>query len=104
MDFAAATQGALGACLSSFGETVTYTPGIGVAKSISGIFGAVSAAVEVGEGVFSRSVAPRLGIRLSDLDNPPKKADRVTIRSIVYRVDDIEEDGQGGASLGLHKV
>jgi len=104
MNWLEITDGILKASVSAFGESVTYTPRTGTSKEISGIFDNSYKRLDPQSGLIVQSVEPVLGIRLSDLDSAPGDGDSVLIRSIVYRVVEVKQDGQGGATLRLHKV
>lgn len=92
------------ACMSTFGETVSYTPtGLSV-LSITAIFESQSITLDSGFPVISKN--PTLGIKVSDLGTGvnPKVGDTVTVRSVNYKVTDWHDDGQGGAMLQLQKA
>lgn len=99
MSFRLLEDAVLKAGNTAFGTDVTYTPAVGSASSISGVFD--NAYVEV-QGVVS--VKPTLRIRLSDLSASPGKGDSVTISAVSYRVLESREDGYGGSTLILQKV
>jgi hypothetical protein len=88
---------------ATFGQDVTYTPAVGSPVTIQGIFDHAYQDVQLQHGPGVSSVRPVLGIRLADLAARPAKGDTATIGATIYRVIDIEEDGQGGATLRLQK-
>lgn len=106
----------MGPAVVTFGEAVTCRPvasGFGMAPfAARGIFDALREIVEMRfqdardnyDGVPVTSQAPVLGIRLSDWPVTPKKGDEVTIRGALYRVWDVQPDGQGKADLILRKI
>lgn len=105
VDWAKATDAVISICRDTFGKQVSYTlVGGGGTVSIDGIFEAQHVALRVGSGPESSMVAPALGIRLADLPRKPAKGDFVTVDSVNYRVSDSQEDGQGGATLILHRA
>lgn len=104
MDFAKATAAILKASISAFGSDAIYTPVVGSPKPIRGIFENVFQMENFGDPSGIATTVPSLGIRLADLDAPPKQDDMVTIATIVYRVVDNKIDGHGGTTLILHKI
>lgn len=96
----------LGAALTHFGEAITYAPATAPATfvSISGIFNEVWREVEP-DGAVVSSNQPNLGIRLVDFpDGPPLPEDTFVIRGATYKAVDVQEDGEGGAKVLLHRV
>jgi hypothetical protein len=81
------------------GRSATYTPTVGTASAISGVFD--NAFVDINGTTLLR---PVFRIRLSDLAAKPKKSDQVLIDAVAYIVIDSQEDGYGGSSLVLQKV
>ena len=112
MDFAAATQSVLGQVIATMGEPVTYTPAVGSPYSttpagdpLTGVFDEANEDIEPNSMTGVSSTRPVLLVRLSDLQAPPGKGDRVTVRtSRQFTVTKSEPDGRGGALLILHKV
>lgn len=47
---------------------------------------------------------PSLGLNLNDIKFDLKAGDLVTIRKVQYRVEEKNDDGQGGTRLFLHKA
>lgn len=91
------------------GGSITYTPGVGVAVVVDGIFTAphvVAADVDHGGGIST--VSPTAFFTRADLPSDPETdtAARVTVSGVVYRWDTnaSEPDGMGGILLKLHKV
>lgn len=83
---------------------VIYRPLAGGACGVRGIFDAVHRSVEVHDGVTYSTVAPVLGVKVSDFQTIPVQHDRFEIENVSYEVTDIQPDGQGGAELTLRKV
>lgn len=87
------------------GETVTYTPGVGEAVEVEGVFDAVAQVVDPeNPGVVTPS--PAVFLTLDDLPSNPETdtSSRVTIRGTTYRAHTVRADGQGGVLLQLHEV
>ncbi len=87
------------AVLSAFASEVTYMPQSGVSVLLRGIFEATRQTQESSPGVFAV-----LFLRLADLPQPPQRGDAVVIGDATYKVFEIEADGQGGVTLGLHEA
>lgn len=88
----------------AFGEDVVYTPRGQQPINIRGIFDREFQQVDPDTEIVIASNTPMLGVKLADIPFKPKKGDKVKIRNIEYKLTDAQEDGQGGASLILHKV
>lgn len=102
MSFRDLTEGLLGKATDHLGETVTYGP---TASSfpVRAIFsGAERRFDEAGTPV--RVARPNLGVRLSDFTVSPKIGDAVVVRSKSYKVVEVVNDGEGGATLYLRQA
>jgi len=86
-------------------DEITYTPGVGEAVVVSGIFDANYQHVELGEPGIA-SVGPAVFLTLADLPSHPKTdtAARITRASATYKVHTAEPAGMGSILLRLHKV
>lgn len=94
-----------GIALAVLGRTVTYTPGVGDAVEIPGIFDAAFRVVDSGNsGVVSS--APAVFVKVGDLpeDYESDTAARVTVGAVEYVVRTPQPDGVGGVVLILHEV
>lgn len=91
-------------CTSNFGEEVLLLPKKGGRYKIRGIFDNEWEAVDADTEQVTSSNQPVLGINLHRIKIHPKAGDRVKIRNLTYAIYEVREDGQGGASLILHKV
>jgi hypothetical protein len=87
------------------GGTVTYTPGVGGAVTVTGIFDAAYVRAEAGRPGVSSS-GPAVFLRLADLPSDPEtdEAATVTVGGTTYRVAEPQKDGQGGVLLQLFKA
>lgn len=91
------------------GGSITYTPGVGAAVVVDGIFTAPHTSVDLGEqGGGVSTVSPTAFLKLIDLPSDPESdtAARVTVAGVTYRWDthDSRPDGMGGILLMLHRV
>jgi hypothetical protein len=102
VSFSDLTGQILDACTAAFGETVEHRPAVGSAYSTTGIYS--ERGTEVDGPLVVQTNAPALGIKLADFTVTPKAGDRVYLRSTVYKVARVDPDGEGGATLHLHKV
>lgn len=105
MDFAAHLASADAAVVGHLGAEVTYTPGVGDAVPVTGIFDAAHEQVDAGQpGVTSSG--PAVFLRLSDLPSDPETDTdaTVTVDGVLYRPWEPAKDGQGGVLLRLHRA
>ena len=101
----------LDVAIFTFGEklkdgstAIEYRPKDGLPYKIPGVFDRNFEIVDPDTEVVIASNIPRLGIKLKDLVCSPIKGDEVLIQAELFRVDDSQEDGQGGATLVLHRI
>jgi len=85
--------------LSDFAETVVYTPFGGQAANLPTIFDNANQDIRFDMGVLG-SGGPRVIVSDSDVPNLSKK-DTFTVRSVVYKVADIQPDGTGFTTVLL---
>lgn len=106
MSFRDLTDKLLDHCLSVFEEKekVKYRPLSGGTFTIRGIFDESWKEVDPETEVILSSTQPNLGIKLNELkDIKPRTGDSLTVRDNDFKVTDVVEDGQGGATLFLHR-
>lgn len=105
MTWAELADSALAAGRDTFGETVAYTAtGAAEPYDLVAIFDAAGTRVGISSGVAVESVAPRLGVRLADMQAAPRIGDRWRVNGVTYAVREIEPDGHGGASLTGERI
>jgi len=104
VDFRQYTKRILGHATRVFGETVKVYPKKGGVYKINAIFDNEYQSVDPETEKVLSVNQPALGINLNDLPVEIKQHDEVEIRGIRFKVIDKQEDGQGGATLMLHKV
>jgi len=90
----------------AFGESsaCTYTPTVGAPYAVPLVFEAVTERVDPDTGAAVLSNQPEIGVRLSQMAALPVRGDRVTVRGVVYQVVEAMFDGQGTATLRLHRA
>lgn len=97
----------MGPCLAAFGEAVTYSPQAGLPLALTAIFDEAAKQVEFSEGAPVESVAPMMGVRLSDFPSGvvPTQGDAVVraATGLSYLVKDVRPDGKGAAVLMLQQ-
>lgn len=103
VDFRDRVDRILKASTHVFGEEVTLLPLKGGRYSIKGIFDNEWESVDAETEEITSSNQPVLGINLHRLKIHPRQGDRLKIRNLTYKIIDVREDGQGGATLILHK-
>ncbi len=104
MSWSETTGLALGNCLETFGEQIFYMPKAQPSVVMTGIFDDLYESVDPNTLSVITSQQPIVGIRDSDLGQTPRQDDQVLVRGILYRVKEVQTDGQSGSKLYLHKV
>jgi hypothetical protein len=106
MSFAALLEQADRAVLNGpLGGAVTYTPTVGDAETVRGIFDATYTKVDAGEAGVSLT-GPAVFLRIGDLPSDPVTdiTATVTVGSQEYKVREAEPDGTGGVLLLLQRI
>lgn len=103
-DFRSLVNRVLKHSTTAFGEEITLYPKTGRVFKIRGIFDNAYQVMDPDTERFVSVNQPALGVNLNDIPSEIKVEDEVVIRKIRYRIVDKQEDGQGGATLLLHKV
>lgn len=105
MDFVAHLQRTDETTRDILGGLVTYTPGVGTAVDVQGIFDAAHVRVDAGEAGVT-SAGPAVFLRLSELPSDPEVDGnaRVAVSGTEYTPWSVEKDGQGGVLLRLHRT
>lgn len=91
--------------LAKFGEAVIHVPD-GTEDPIErrGIFNDIYKPAQTGAGFDVVTQEPNLGVKLSDWTPAPAQNDLISLRGgVTYRVERVEVDGEGGATLFLTK-
>lgn len=94
----------LGVNIPCCGETVCYRPCKGGVFTIPAVFDDDFITVDVDTEELVSSQAPRIGVRLRDLPFIPAVDDNVSIGKRHFKVNDCQEDGQGGATIFLTEL
>lgn len=87
------------------GGSITYTPGVGVAVVVDGVFEAAHQHLDLGEpGVTTQG--PAVFLTLADLPSDPESdtAATVTVAGVTYTPHTVKPDGLGAVVLLLHRV
>lgn len=88
--------------LRVFGEPVTYTPEVGPAVPVTGIFSAQYVLAKGSAEAGVESTVPAVFVLLADLPTDPEEDEpTLTIGGVTYRVRERQPDGAGGIVLGL---
>lgn len=103
VDFRDRVDRLLDKCTKTFGEKIIYYPKSGGSYPIEAIFDNDYENVDPETEQVVSSNQPVIGVNLNDLKFEMKKDDQARVRNLMYRVVEVREDGQGGASLFLHK-
>ena len=102
-DFRERVNKVLNHCKKNFGEDCILYPKDGGSFPIVGIFDHDYEGVDPDTEQVISANQPVLGINLNDTDFEILIGDKVKIRNLLYKIYDKREDGQGGASLLLHR-
>jgi hypothetical protein len=98
----------LAPCQAVFGEPATFTPVASAPGAPSfagrGIYTERSVDVQLVDGSVLSSAEKWLDIRLSEIAIVPAQGDRVALRGKLFAIEDLDEDGQGGARLTLKEL
>ena len=87
------------------GESVTYTPTVGAAATVSGVFDAEYVRVEAGiAGVSSSGPAVFLAVDALPSDPTTDLTATVTVGGVTYSIFESKPDGLGGVVLILKRT
>ena len=90
------------ACVALFGTPVTFTPQDGSgAQQVTGIIQTPALAEDYVPGSIQGTAVVRLFVQFASINPPPRHGDTVMISGIVYDVQEVDVDTQGGAVLKL---
>lgn len=90
------------AILNTMGITVTYRRGVAAPVQIAAIWENDYLPVEIAKSDIS-APQPMVFIQLSALASEPDQNDEVTVAGVLYAVEEVRMDGQGGAELMLRR-
>ena len=87
-----------------FGELVQFTPAVGAAFQVTGVFDEAYKEVDLAGGMGVTTVTPVVGVRLSQFQNLPRQGDQLTIlrTAATYVVKEVRPDSHGAALLMLN--
>lgn len=93
--------------IETFGDPVLYQPAGGVAFTLAlAVYMAPPETFDLGSGeAVASTTAPTLGVNLADFPEgvEPKVGDTLVRQGVTWRVADVKRDGEGGATLPLHR-
>lgn len=105
VDFRDRVDRVLNHCKRVIGEDCVYISPSGSEHPIRGIFGNEHNVVDPDTERVISANQPMLGINLFDFkDIDLSRKGKVRIRNLTYNIYDIQDDGQGGSELYLHRV
>lgn len=104
MDFRQHVDRILTHSMDKFGEEVTFYPRSGGVHKVRAVFDNEFQTLDPDTEQVLSVNQPALGVNLNDIKFDLKQGDEVQVRTTRFRVQDKREDGQGGATLLLHKV
>jgi len=103
IDFRDRVNRVLNLSKKEFGEDCTLYPEKGGTHKIRGIFDNEYEAIDPDTEQVISANQPVLGVNLFDFSFEIMVGDKIKIRNLLYKIYDKREDGQGGASLILHR-
>jgi hypothetical protein len=91
--------------LTLLGQVVTYTPSVGAAVEVTGIYDEAYSFVDVGEPGVSSS-GPAVFLNLEDLpaDALTDTEATITVESVSFTIFECKPDGKGFVVYRLHKA
>lgn len=105
MTWAETADRTLKAAIGTFKTAATYTPSGGSPTSLDGVFNHRHMEVDPNTGVSVDTAKTTFGVRLADLpETPTGSASLVIPGKGTFRVNEVIEDGEGGAELVLEKT
>ena len=104
IDFRTHVNRVLKHCTSTFGESVKVFPKRGGVFNIVAIFDNDFQVIDPNTEQVISANQSALGINLNDVSFDLSVGDQVEVRKIRFKIIDKKEDGQGGATLLLHKL
>lgn len=104
IDFRDRVNRILNLSTKEFGEAAVLRPASGGSFNIRGIFDNEYQSIDADTEKVVSANLPVLGVNLFDFNFEILEGDLVDLRNLTYKIIDIREDGQGGASLFLHRV
>lgn len=103
-DFRVKVDRVLSAGVKTFGETVEFYPASGGIFPVRAIFDNSYHTVDPNTQQLVEVTQPVVGVNLNDIKFDVKAGDMVVVRGVKYRIEEKNDDGQGGARLFLHKA
>lgn len=105
VDFRDRVNRLLNHCKRVIGEKCVYIDPLGAEHEIEGIFSNDHNVVDPDTEQVISANQPLLGINLFDFKGIDlSRKGKVRIRNLTYNIYDIQDDGQGGSELYLHRV
>lgn len=103
IDFRDRVNKVLNHAKNNFGEDAILYPKKGGSYNIRGIFDNDYEAINADTQQVITANQPVFGVNLFDFNFEIKEGDQLKIRNLMYKIYDKRSDGQGGASLLLHR-
>jgi len=94
----------LDATITAFDEeNVIYVPKQGTRFKVKAVFDNEFENFDAQTENVIASNQPAVGVQLSDFPACPKKGEVFIVKNKPHKIIDVQEDGQGGATIFLHK-
>lgn len=98
------THALLGITTRTFnGPAVVWRPDTG-GRAIFAVYDGAPVLIDPQSGARIVSTTPTLGVRVVDLGDKPAAGHLVDVDGVRYRVEAVEFDGQGGATLTIKRT
>lgn len=104
VDFRSRVDSVLKKATATFGEECKFFPKEGGVFLLSGIFDNTYEAIDAETEHVISGNQPALGINLNDVKFKLKQGCEVELRNLRFKISDVQEDGQGGATLRLQRM
>lgn len=103
VDFRSRVDSVLKKSMDTFGEECKFFPKEGGCFVVNGIFDNTYEAIDPDTEQVLSGNQPALGINLNDVSFKLKGSE-VELRNVRFKISDVQEDGQGGATLRLQRM
>lgn len=98
----------LGPCMDAFAEDITVDPRVSrpgqPPYAARGSYHERAVDVALTDGAILSSAEKTLGVRLSEFEAPPVQGDLIVLRHVMFMVEDLDDDGQGGTLITLKEL
>jgi len=94
----------LSVAVPTFGERIEYRPLSGGRYNLTAVYDQEFTQIDPDTETVISVNKPHVGLKLKDIPGEPMQGDEVKADGTLYKVNEIQEDGQGGVVLWLTKL